>query len=190
MGACSDPRADRTRFIINEDFKLKMEMIQSIQNFNKKKNGEDIGVYRSKNNESNQINKHDIPNVNIPANGNVIRKNTRDLTEEYEIEGQLGEGGYGKVYLVRHKRMNLLRAMKVISIDSKHTLLSFMFLIFSLTSAFILQDSRLAFLLAIYEFVHILAFAPSPSIFKIQSQYIFVPSFKSPLTLTVISLVR
>ena len=119
MGACSDPRADRTRFIINEDFKLKMEMIQSIQNFNKKKNGEDIGVYRSKNNESNQINKHDIPNVNIPANGNVIRKNTRDLTEEYEIEGQLGEGGYGKVYLVRHKRMNLLRAMKVISIDSK-----------------------------------------------------------------------
>lgn len=119
MGACSDPRADRTRFIINEDFKLKMEMIQSIQNFNKKKNGEDIGVYRSKNNESNQINKHDIPNVNIPANGNVIRKNTRDLTEEYEIEGQLGEGGYGKVYLARHKRMNLLRAMKVISIDSK-----------------------------------------------------------------------
>ena len=38
IGACSDPRADRTRFIINEDFKLKMEMIPVLICTNKKWN--------------------------------------------------------------------------------------------------------------------------------------------------------
>ena len=36
MGACHQEKADRTRFIINEDFKIKKEMIQTIEEFTKK----------------------------------------------------------------------------------------------------------------------------------------------------------
>ena len=42
------------------------------------------------------------------------------LNEVYKTEGRLGEGGYGQVYLVRHKKMGLLRAMKVIPVNSQH----------------------------------------------------------------------
>ena len=33
MGTCHEQRADRTRFIIEEDYKIKQEMIQSIRTF-------------------------------------------------------------------------------------------------------------------------------------------------------------
>ena len=36
MGVCYEQRADRTRFIIEEDYKIKQEMIQSIKTFNEK----------------------------------------------------------------------------------------------------------------------------------------------------------
>ena len=37
MGVCYEQRADRTRFIIEEDYKIKQEMIQSIKTFNEKR---------------------------------------------------------------------------------------------------------------------------------------------------------
>ena len=35
MGTCYETRADRTRFIINEDFKVKQAMLRTFQNYSK-----------------------------------------------------------------------------------------------------------------------------------------------------------
>ena len=122
MGACHQEKADRTRFIINEDFKIKKEMIQTIEEFTKKKLQEESRRLNPKRVTEliTQEEEPSTPKQNKSTNSNnIIGKNRRALTEEYEPEGQLGEGGYGQVYLVRHKKMNLLRAMKVISVKSK-----------------------------------------------------------------------
>ena len=122
MGACHQEKADRTRFIINEDFKIKKEMIQTIEEFTKKKLQEESRRLNPKQVTEliTQEEEPSTPKQNKSTNSNnIIGKNRRALTEEYEPEGQLGEGGYGQVYLVRHKKMNLLRAMKVISVKSK-----------------------------------------------------------------------
>ena len=122
MGACHQEKADRTRFIINEDFKIKKEMIQTIEEFTKKKLQEESRRLNPKRVTEliTQEEEPSTPKQNRSTNSNnIIGKNRRALTEEYEPEGQLGEGGYGQVYLVRHKKMNLLRAMKVISVKSK-----------------------------------------------------------------------
>ena len=121
MGVCHQEKADRTRFIINEDFKIKVEMIQSMEEFTKKKLEEENRLIQKRETEYEpQEEKPNIPEPKPIINSNeIIGKNRRALTEEYEPEGQLGEGGYGQVYLVRHKKMNLLRAMKVIPVKSK-----------------------------------------------------------------------
>jgi len=122
MGACHQEKADRTRFIINEDFKIKKEMIQTIEEFTKKKLQEESRRLNPKRVTEliTQEEEPSTPKQNKSTNSNnIIGKNRRALTEEYEPEGQLGEGGYGQDYLVRHKKMNLLRAMKVISVKSK-----------------------------------------------------------------------
>ena len=123
MGTCHEQRADRTRFIIEEDYKIKQEMIQSIRTFTLKKREEErqlIQQAQAKEKTNPEEPKPEpIPQRPSPDTDKIISKNTMALTEEYEPLGQLGEGGYGQVYLVKHKKMNLLRAMKVIPIKSK-----------------------------------------------------------------------
>ena len=121
MGTCHEQRADRTRFIIDEDYKIKQEMIHSIQTFTEKRREEQRLLIQKQSQELITPNpKPKTPPPKPSANTDkIISKNRMALTEEYEPEDQLGEGGYGQVYLVRHKKMNLLRAMKVIPVNSK-----------------------------------------------------------------------
>ena len=119
MGTCSETRADRTRYIIDEDFRLKQEMIRNIQ---KSKNKQTLQT--SLNNEYNYPNYYPSQNL-IPINTfnnneKIIIKNQNSVNDVYKLERQLGEGGYGQVFLVRHKKMNLLRAMKIIPNNSKN----------------------------------------------------------------------
>ena len=123
MGICYEQRADRTRFIIDEDYKIKQEMIESIKTFNEKKREEEQRLFQRQTTDLMPPIENNIPAKPQPkpvSNTNkIISKNRMQLTEEYEPEGQLGLGGYGQVFLVRHKKMNLLRAMKVIPAKSK-----------------------------------------------------------------------
>ena len=121
MGTCHEQRADRTRFIIDEDYKIKQEMIQSIQTFSEKRREEQRRLIQKRSEEliPPEPKKISPPAKSSPNTDKIISKNRMTLTEEYEPEDQLGEGGYGQVYLVRHKKMNLLRAMKVIPVKSK-----------------------------------------------------------------------
>ena len=121
MGACHEQRADKTRFIIDEDYKIKQEMIQSIKTFTERKREEQRRLIQKQSTEliPEEPKSHSPPSRPSPNTDKIISKNRMTLTEEYEPEGQLGEGGYGQVYLVRHKKMNLLRAMKVIPVKSK-----------------------------------------------------------------------
>ena len=120
MGTCYETRADRTRFIIDEDFKIKQELIRAIQKSSKI---HETQIGENVNEKANGI----CPKKNIPmtyrAFGNrekIINENKRTLKDEYNILGPLGEGGYGEVYLVSHKKMKLKRAMKVIPVNSKN----------------------------------------------------------------------
>ena len=121
MGTCYEQKADRTRFIIDEDYKIKQEMIESIKTFNEKKREEERRLFQKQ--QTDILPANDEPPKPQPKpvtnTDNIIIKNRLELTEEYEPEGKLGVGGYGQVYLVRHKKMNLLRAMKVIPVKSK-----------------------------------------------------------------------
>ena len=49
---------------------------------------------------------------------NYINKNTTAIDEEYELLKELGEGGFGKVLLARHKASGSERAVKIIRKDS------------------------------------------------------------------------
>jgi calcium-dependent protein kinase len=122
MGTCYEQRADRTRFIIDEDYKIKQEMIETIKNLNMKKSEEDQKIFQKQTTIDLPPDNNKPPASQAkPAQNteNVIGRNRLKLTQEYDPEGQLGVGGYGQVYLVRHKKMNLLRAMKVIPVKSK-----------------------------------------------------------------------
>ena len=122
MGTCYEQRADRTRFIIDEDYKIKQEMIETIKNLNMKKSEEDQKIFQKQTTIDLPPDNNKPPSSQAkPAQNteNVIGRNRLKLTQEYDPEGQLGVGGYGQVYLVRHKKMNLLRAMKVIPVKSK-----------------------------------------------------------------------
>ena len=120
MGTCYETRADRTRFIINEDYKIKQELIRTIQNYARMQHEQVL----QKNDEKNLVFHPKIP-LPIPTGAfggkeNIISKNKRILDEEYEVLGPLGEGGYGQVYLVRHTKMKLQRAMKIIPVNSQN----------------------------------------------------------------------
>ena len=51
----------------------------------------------------------------------LISKNKRDFLDIYEPKEPLGEGGYGQVYLVVHRKMKLLRALKMIPVNSNQS---------------------------------------------------------------------
>ena len=122
MGVCNDKVADRTRFIINEDYKIKQEMLKTLQNYTNQKK-EEITKITEKEEKENGNKNISVLQTNTIIGGNndrIIRKNNLKYQEVYKIERDLGEGGYGKVFLVRHRKMQLLRAMKVISVNSKN----------------------------------------------------------------------
>jgi calcium-dependent protein kinase len=120
MGSCHETRADRTRSIIDEDYRIKQEMIRNLY-YNSRVQQEFVpNPY-----EERRIHYYPMQNfLNAPKtivnNEKIISKNRSVLTDVYKLEKQVGEGGYGQVFLVRHKKMNLLRAMKVIPINSKN----------------------------------------------------------------------
>ena len=122
MGTCHEQRADRTRFIIDEDYKIKREMLKSIENFNFRKIKEEEKK-TSDNNKSDLVPKTEEPATKPFQNpdNKLISKNKRDFLEIYEPKGPLGEGGYGQVYLVLHRKMKSLRALKKIPIDPNHS---------------------------------------------------------------------
>ena len=52
---------------------------------------------------------------------NLVRKWSSDVTKVYMIIKKLGEGSFGEVFLVQHKQLKLLRALKVIQkFDKPH----------------------------------------------------------------------
>ena len=118
--ACYETRrADRTQFIINEDYKIKQEMLKELQNYVKEKRNRTQIICDRKNSEVCIKGNIGFPTSTF-GNGNndiIISKNKQALTDVYKLEGELGEGGYGKVFLVRHKKMKLLRAMKMVSVN-------------------------------------------------------------------------
>ena len=118
MGTCHETRADRTRFIINEDFRIKQSMLKTLQNYTKIQQDQPVEICEKKIIDFNP--KINAPTRTLANNEKIISKNKNMLTEVYKPEGQLGEGGYGQVYLVRHKKMGLLRAMKVIPVNSQN----------------------------------------------------------------------
>ncbi len=124
MGVCNEKAADRTRFIINEDFRIKKEMLKAIENYTNQKKKEQKKTPNEKPTTSDSQKQRSLAlptNTMITGNNDlIISKNKLTLTEVYKLEGELGEGGYGKVFLVRHKKMKILRAMKMISVNSKN----------------------------------------------------------------------
>lgn len=54
--------------------------------------------------------------ISLRINSSVFIKEVNENPfEQYEILNKLGEGGYGKVYKVKHKKMGSIRAMKIIN---------------------------------------------------------------------------
>lgn len=122
MGICYESRADKTKFIIDEDSKVKEAMLKTFQNYIKIQHEPTVEEQPSLNQKIMNDQKVDVtvPNKALGTNEKIISKNKNMLTEVYKPEGPLGEGGYGQVYLVRHKKMGLLRAMKVIPVNSQN----------------------------------------------------------------------
>ena len=54
-----------------------------------------------------------VNNIKINATSLINRKECSPA-ENYDIDKMLGEGSYGEVYRVRHKTLNIIRAMKKI----------------------------------------------------------------------------
>jgi serine/threonine protein kinase len=51
----------------------------------------------------------------------LVRKWNSDVTKSYLILRKLGEGSFGEVFLVRHKQLKILRALKVVmKFDKPH----------------------------------------------------------------------
>ena len=120
MGMCYETRADRTRYIIDEDYRIKQAMIRTFQNYSKQQQDQ-LSLF-SEEKQFDYNKERNNQNAAKPLNGNekIISKNTSKLEEIYKLERQIGEGGYGQVFLVRHKKMNMLRAMKIIPVNSKN----------------------------------------------------------------------
>ena len=49
MGTCHETRADRTRFIINEDFRIKQSMLKTLQNYTKNQQNQPVEICEKKN---------------------------------------------------------------------------------------------------------------------------------------------
>ena len=122
MGTCYETRADRTRYIIDEDSRIKQEIIRNIQNIKQAQQMEELEYNKENYSHYYQNRNIVVNNANnaFSTNEKIISKNKNRLTDIYELEYQLGEGGFGQVFLVRHKKMNLLRAMKIIPINSRN----------------------------------------------------------------------
>ena len=68
MGACHEQKADRTRFIIDEDLKIKEEMLQSIQAFTEKRREEQgLVIQRKSNEEEEKVKKEKNSNTKQPT---------------------------------------------------------------------------------------------------------------------------
>ena len=62
------------------------------------------------------INKHQKQEDLIAINsGMTVNPNKENIKDNYQILSKIGEGSYGVVWKVRHKRTNLIRAMKKIT---------------------------------------------------------------------------
>ena len=73
----------------------------------------EVNVKKFYENQKNEKN----PSIKIFP-GFFIKKGKGDPYEEYELMNYLGEGGYGKVYKVKHKLTGQYRAMKIIKCKS------------------------------------------------------------------------
>jgi calcium-dependent protein kinase len=120
MGMCYETRADRTRYIIDEDYRIKQAMIRTFQNYSKQQQDQLSLLSGEKQFEYNKERNNQIATKPLNNNEKIISKNSSKLEEIYKLEHQIGEGGYGQVFLVRHKKMNMLRAMKIIPVNSKN----------------------------------------------------------------------
>ena len=118
MGTCHEQRADRTRFIIDEDFKIKESLIKSIT---RKREEEEKKDSDTKLSELIPRIPEQAPKLMPNTDTKLISKNKRDFLEIYEPKQPLGEGGYSQVYLVLHRKMKLLRALKMIPVNSKQS---------------------------------------------------------------------
>lgn len=49
----------------------------------------------------------------------MIRKWNADVYQSYIVLKKLGEGSFGEVFLVQHKQLKVLRALKIIAKFSK-----------------------------------------------------------------------
>ena len=112
MGHCCYAKRDRTKLILSEKFKLKEDYIKILEEKNSK-----ILAERQKSLKSHsgqlyrEVGTKKQSTINIDVN-KIISKNFSKLGGEYEINEQIGEGGYGVVYKVKHIKTHLVRAMK------------------------------------------------------------------------------
>ena len=114
MGICYNKR-DKTKYILSQKFKIQEAYIHSLENFNEKnrlkfKLTKDIEARRNcLTDRREHVKKNSKINI---GNNNLIPKNISKLCGQYEINEQIGEGGYGVVYKVKHIKTHLVRAMK------------------------------------------------------------------------------
>ena len=123
MGSCYETRADKTKFIIDEDYKIKRALVRAIQNYTIYKKAQQIQEINDQPDENHVPKRGSVlpfPLTNSGGYEKIISKNKGVLEEEYQILRPLAEGGYGQVYLVKHLKIQKERAMKVIPIKSKN----------------------------------------------------------------------
>ena len=123
MGSCYETRADKTKFIIDEDYKIKRALVRAIQNYTIYKKSQQIQEINDQQFEKNIPKRGSVLPFTLTNSGGyekIISKNKGVLEEEYQILRPLAEGGYGQVYLVKHIKIEKERAMKVIPIKSKN----------------------------------------------------------------------
>ena len=100
MGICQEVRADKTKFIIDEDYKVKRAMIDNLQKYEDAQNPKEAKEDKEKTRDS-------LPKNTKQDNlDKIISKNNLKLLDVYQILSPLGEGGYGKVFSPSSKNEN------------------------------------------------------------------------------------